>query len=1123
LNKFQKVISQVELFIKKYYKNQILKGGILFVALLLLSYLTVSGLEYIGRFNSEIRLSLLLGFIGINLFLLVRFLIIPLLRLNKLTRHISLMDAADMIGKIFPDIGDKLRNTIQLNNDKTASEINLELVNASIEQRSENLAVVPFSAAIDLSENKRYLKYLIPVLLIFGAIALINPRLFLDGTERVVNFGTEYVEPAPFDFVLTSSKDAIQGENYKLSVTLKGDEIPGEVKIYSNKGNYNLRQTSKVTFEHEFASLNEALSFYCVANDFESEQFQVDLLHKPIINDLSLSVLYPKHTGKGSEVFNNTGDVNIPEGSIVEWSIGATNLAEMKAVFKDTSFILNTSISSNYSFRRQFFNSNDYLLALSSDDIKNADSVYYSIGVIKDEYPTISITEEVDSTNELKRFIEGRITDDYGFRNLFASLKVTGKDSSYQINKPIRVKSDVTSQLFSFYVDISLYELNPGDKLEYVFTVNDNDELNGFKSASTVGNVFKVPELDELENQLGEKDEELKEDLDKAAKDSKELRNEIKEIKQDIINKPNLDWKDKQRLENLLEKQKSLDKQIEDLKKDFEENAQEKEKFLENSEELREKQEQLEKLLEELVDDELKELFEELEKLLEELNKDDLVENLEEMEQNAEDVEDELDRTLELFKNLELDQKLENLEEQLRDLAEQQEELKEQSENKELSEEELLEKQEDLNDKFDEIQKDIDEVQEKNKDLEKPRDLEFDENLEEEIDSEMNESKENLEQGKKGKSEKSQQSAADKMQQLADDIQAMKSASQQQQQQEDMDALRFLLENLVALSHDQEGLMDTYDHVRTTDPYYLELNREQLEMSKSTEIVNDSLISLSKRVVELSSFINEELNELEYNLEKSLEFSEERRTSPLMQHQQYTMTGYNDLALMLGEVLDQMQNQMKNKQPGSGSCDNPGGSGKGKSGKQMSLEQMKQALKDQIGKMKGGKKPGGEKGEGKGGKNGAIPGGKDGIPKLSSKEVAKMAAEQGRLREGLKQLKEDLNKDGSGDGNGLNGLIDDLDKLQDDLINGKIGSDYVKRQEDIFTRLLESEKAIRERGYSEKREAKEGKNDPKGNLKEFTEYNRKKDAEIEFLRSLPVGLQVYYKTLVNEYFNSVND
>lgn len=1101
-----------------------LKGGMFFLALMLSSYLLVSGLEYVGRFGSGVRLTLLIAFLGTNLFLLVRFLIIPLLKLNKLGRHLSLLDASEMIGRIFPDIGDKLKNTLQLNDDKFAMEMNLELVNASIEQRSENLSVVPFTTGIDLKENRKYLRFLVPVLLLFATIAFVNPDWFYDGTKRVVNFNTEFVEPAPFDFVLDSDEEAVEGENYNLKITLKGDEIPSEVKIYTNNGNYNLKQTSKVSFEHEFINLSEPLSFYCVANDYESEQFDVDLLHKPIIDDLSLTVVYPKHTGKGTEEFRNTGDITVPEGSLIEWNIGASNLSEMKASFRDTIINLNHSISGRYDFKARFFNSEKYLLTLSSDDIKNADSVNYSLSVVKDEYPTISVTEQVDSANTLRRFIEGRISDDYGFSGLTARISVTGKDTSYVVKKRLDVNRNSQSQLFSFFVDINEFDLNPGDKLSYSFTVTDNDEINSYKSSSTSQSVYEMPQLDELENQLGEKDNELREDIDEATKDAEELRKEIKDIKSEMVNKPNLDWKDRQELEKLMDMQKSLEKQIEDIQKDFEENNDQKENLLENSEELQNKQEQLEKLMEELMDDELKELFEELEKLMEEMNRDELIENLEEMEQNAEDMEEELDRTLELFKNLELDQKLENLEDQLRELAEEQEELKEQSENKELSEEEISEKQEELNEKFDEIQKDMDEIQEKNEDLENPRDIDFNEEMEENIDQEMNDAKENIDSGKQKKSQQNQSKASDMMQQMADDAAAMQSAGQQQQQQEDMDALRFLLENLIALSHQQENLMNTYEITRTNDPYYLELNREQLDIDKSTEIVNDSLVALSKRVIELSAFITEELNDLSYNLDKTLEFSEERKTGPLMQHQQYAMTSYNNLALMLGEVLDQMQNQMKNQMPGSGSCDNPGGSGNGKSGKQMSMEQMKQALQNQINKMKGGQKPGGEYGKGEKGEGGGeIPGGTSGIPKLSAKEIAKMAAEQGRLREGLKQLKEQLNKDGSGAGNGLDDLIKDLEELQNDLVNNEVGPDYLKRQQDIYTRLLESEKAMRERGFSEEREAKEGKNEEDGNLKEFTEYNKKKDAEIEFLRSLPVGLQVYYKGLVNEYFNSVNN
>jgi hypothetical protein len=1119
MGKFSNLIGQIERFIQKYYKNEMVKGAILFVSVFLVSYAAVTGLEYAGRFGGGTRLLLLITFLGINAFLLVRFLVIPILKLNKVGKHLSLKEASVMLGAIFPEVGDKLSNTLQLNDNRDNSSLNLELVHASIEQRASQLSAIPFTTAIDLKENKKYLKFLLPILLVLTSIAILNPNWFLDGSERIVNFNQEYVEPAPFEFIMQSPDNIKEGEDYKLQIKLVGTEIPDEVKIFSNLGNYNLVKKSAVLFEYSFSNLSEDLNFTCEANGFTSSEFNVGVLLRPVIEEISVEAIYPKHTGKPNEVFKNTGDVTVPEGTLLKWNIVSKNLDRMKVGFKDTSFVLKSTISGGYSFQSKFNDSENYSMILSSKELMNSDTLGYVVSVVKDQYPTISVVEEVDSTNSAKRFIEGKISDDYGIRGLMASIKVVLRDSSYTIKKPMKTTGG-NSQLFSYFIDMSQFDLGPGDKVEYSFTVTDNDVVNNYKSTSSSRKVFFVPEMDELDNLLSDQNDQLKKDMDQALKDSKDLKKKIKDIQSSLLNKPNTDWKDKQSLQNMLDLKKNLDLQLDKLKKDFEKNKNDQDNFLEPDEEFLEKQEKLQELLEALMDEEMKKLMEELEKLMEEMNKNKLLENLDKMEQETESMEEKLDRTLELFKNMELDQKLENLEEQLRDLKEEQDELKELTDEKKLTNEELEKKQDEINKKFDEIQEDIKEVKEKNENLEKPRDLNFDEEKEKELDDKLNDAKEELSDGKPGKSGKSQKEASDKMQEMADDIASMQSQSQQDQQAEDMDALRYLLENIVTLSQDEENLMSEYKKTLTSDPYYLTLNRKQLRIDKATDIVRDSLIALSKRVHQLSTFINDELAELNYNLDKSLKLSEERSTVNLLQYQQYAMTDYNDLALMLSEVLDQVQQAAKSQMPGNGSCNKPGGTGQGKSGK-MSMQEMKDAMKDQIGKMKGGNKPGGEKGEGQAGQPGGMGDGK--IPGLSTKDQVKMAAQQGQIREALKQLKEELNKDGSGSGNGLDDLIKDLDKMENDLLNGNVGPDYLKRQEDILTRLLDSEKAMRERGFSEEREANEGKNIEEGNLIEFTEYNKKKNAEVEFMRSLPIGLQVYYKTMVNEYFNSVNN
>jgi hypothetical protein len=652
---FQRVVEQVELFIKKYYKNEMVKGSILFVAVLLLSYLLVSGLEYLGRFGSVTRFFLLLSFITVNGFLLIRFLIIPVFKLNKLAKHLSVWEASDMIGRIFPDIGDKLRNTIQLEKEMGANHLNLELVRASIEQRSEKLSVVPFSSAIDLRENRRYLRYLLPVLALFLTIAVFNPKWFSEGTERVLYFDEEFVEPAPFDFILASPEEVKEGEDYQLEIKLEGDEIPDEVRIMSNAGNYNLEQRTKTSFIYTFTNVNRDLSFYCEANGFKSEQFDIHVLLRPVIESISLNVVYPRHTGIKPARYDNSGDISVPEGSTIEWAITARNLSRLDVAFADTSISLKSSLTNNYSFVKQFFNSETYVLSTSSAEISRADSINYSVNVVKDEYPGISIEEQIDSMNSLRRFIDGKISDDYGFRGLTAVMKVIGKDTAYAVSKSIKINPNLTNQLFSFYIDLSLFELKPGDRIEYSFSVTDNDELNGYKTTSSGKRVYAVPTLDELDNQLSNNSNQLQADLDQAMKEAEQLKQEIRDIKNNMINKPNLDWKDQQQLENLMMMQQQLNEKIEKLKQDFEKNNQEAENFLDESEELKEKKEQLEALMNELMDEELLKLFEELRKLMEQMDKNELIQNLEQMEQESESMEEELDRTLELFKNMELD------------------------------------------------------------------------------------------------------------------------------------------------------------------------------------------------------------------------------------------------------------------------------------------------------------------------------------------------------------------------------------------------------------------------------------------------------------------------------------
>ena len=136
---FDDLLGQVDAFIRKYYKNLMIKGLFLFLIIFLATFLMVSGLEFIGRFNSFIRAFLFFSFILLNGYILIKYFIIPLSKLFSFGKRISRFQAADIIGNFFPSVNDRLLNTLQLHETTVSNPKNIDFLKASIQQNSKQL------------------------------------------------------------------------------------------------------------------------------------------------------------------------------------------------------------------------------------------------------------------------------------------------------------------------------------------------------------------------------------------------------------------------------------------------------------------------------------------------------------------------------------------------------------------------------------------------------------------------------------------------------------------------------------------------------------------------------------------------------------------------------------------------------------------------------------------------------------------------------------------------------------------------------------------------------------------------------------------------------------------------
>ena len=135
-------------FTKKYYYNELIKGGIYVISILVIFFLLFSIIEHFSSFDVFGRTFLFWSYIFLNLIIFSKLIIVPLLNLFKIGNAINFKDASKIIGKHFPEIDDKLLNLLELTE---LSDYENNLVRASIAQKTKKLSPFSFKKAIDFS------------------------------------------------------------------------------------------------------------------------------------------------------------------------------------------------------------------------------------------------------------------------------------------------------------------------------------------------------------------------------------------------------------------------------------------------------------------------------------------------------------------------------------------------------------------------------------------------------------------------------------------------------------------------------------------------------------------------------------------------------------------------------------------------------------------------------------------------------------------------------------------------------------------------------------------------------------------------------------------------------------
>jgi len=677
------------------------------------------------------------------------------------------------------------------------------------------------------------------------------------------------------------------------------------------------------------------------------------------------------------------------------------------------------------------------------------------------------------------------------------SIEENDSTITYYENVPIQ---KLSKERFFYTFSFQNLEIEAGEELSYHFKIWDNDGVNGSKFTNSSTFIYTEPSIDDIITKKDVENEKTKSGLNNSILLAEEIQKDIEELNKTILEKKKIGWEEKQKTKNIIKKQKELEKQITNTQKKNSENLKNKEKL--NSS-LLEKQKKLEELMNKVLDEEMKKLLKEMEQMMDDENKEKLKELLERLDKENTDLEKELDRELELFKQLEFEQKVEETINKLTKLKKEQEDLKKETDKKKGSKEELAKTQEEIAKEMSEIKKDLQDLRKKKMDLEDKNEMPNTQKLEDDIQQQMQESKDALQNGQKKKSAKSQENAIKEIDELKQKLESMQQSSAETKPKEDMDNLRKILENLVAMSFNQENLMVHVNNTPRNSPEFVKIVQQQNKLAIDSKIIEDSLFALSKRVIQIQATINKEITSIKSNMQKSTAELEARNVNKATERQQFVMTSTNNLALLLSEILEQMQKELE--MPPS-ECNKPKNCNKPNPNcTKPSISELKKAQKKLNEKMKKGKRS--KKGRSK--KKG----------EKQSKELMELAREQEQIRKQLMELRDEIGD--NGEKGKIDKILEDMEENERDIINNKITQETINRQAEILTRLLNAENAEREQEKDNKRKAIEWEFDPENTTKEYLEYKKLKQEQEELLKTTPIQLTPFYKEKVTNYFNTI--
>ncbi len=1111
-----RTLEKLKKFIRAEFLERALRGGQFFAMQSALLFLFIVLLETLFRYHASVRTVLFFIWTAASLASCIFYVLYPLILRFKNFSFTQYLAAAEKIGEGYSSVKDELRNALELASQDKEKNTSGAFVEAAFHRVYGKIKDSDFAALVSFKKCVKMLRFTIPVALGILLLVVLVPALKAS-TERVLLFTHEFVPPAKYTINISpGNTKALKGSDVIINAVVLGGD-PKVINLFikdkehDKEEQHTIERDSLLNFRFVLRGVRTDAEYWCSLEDVVSERYKITVVNNPAIQELTLKVRPPAYSGLQPSEQKDNGNVTCLYGSSIDFKIAASKpLKEANLVIGDSQYVKLHCVDNFASGTLIAKGEMQYKVVIKDfDGSPNLSPVVYDIKTFGDGAPSIELIapdQNTTLTTEQRLPVTVKIADDYGFKSLklYHRLSASRYEKPQETYQSVNIPLDLSKkeQTVDYIWNLSPLSLSTDEVVSYYIEVEDNDAVSGFKKARTIECTIRIPSVTELFKENEKVQERSEDELAKTLQEAQELKKDMEKISREMKkDSKEISWEEKEKIQSAAKKFSDLQQKMEKIRQDIKEATNKLEQNNLLSKETMQKYNELQKLMNELTSEEMKKMMEKLQQAMQSLDRKQAQQNLQNMKIDEEAFQKSIDRTINLLKRIQIEQKVDELVKKAEQLEKEQSEIAQKTE-KELgknseSQNELSKQQKNVDKELKDFQKNLDDL--KNK-MQEFKDLPSDEaeKLQQEFDKQNNdelskEAQESMKQMQKQSATQKQNKISQNMKKMKSGLQQLQSSLMQKQQMQVFMDMTKLLQGLVNVSKQQEELKDQ-SKKGEREMSFGENARRQENLKKTLENLLQQMSALAQKTFAISPEMGQALGNAHMRMDAAENALQGKSGSQASQNQTEAMKSINEAALMMKQSMDSMMQQ--GGEGGSGMMSLMQQMNK-LAGMQMSLNNMTQQLQQ--------------------GNNG----------QLSQQQMAQMqrlAQQQDIIRKSLEQLNNEARSSGNSKKipANLDQVLKQMDEVISDMKTEKLNDNLIQKQEKILSKLLDAQRSINERDMDKERESFTGKNVNRTSPQDLKASEKKQDKLRDQINNLSKeGYLKDYEELIRKYFESL--